>query len=65
MLTQKQLAEMLLTVNVQDVAKLAGVSEKTIYRLRHMQHSPSLSTAEKIIAAVEALRPKRRRKVGT
>ena len=62
MLNQKQLAELLLTVNVADVAKLAGVSEKTIYRLRHMQHSPSLLTAEKIVNAIDALRPKKRKK---
>ena len=58
MLTSKQLAEMLMTVNAKDVAKLADVSEKTIYRLRNCKNSPSLDTVERLVAAVNALRPK-------
>jgi DNA-binding LacI/PurR family transcriptional regulator len=58
MLTSKQLAEMLQTVNAEDVAKLADVSVKTIYRLRNMKNSPSLATAERLVAAVNALRPR-------
>ena len=58
MLTSKQLAEMLKTVNAKDAATLAGVSEKTIYRLRNCKNSPSLDTVERLVAAVNALRPK-------
>ena len=58
MLTSRQLAEILNTVNVRDVAKLADVSEKTVYRLRNMKNSPSLRTVERLVEAVNALRPK-------
>ena len=47
-----------MTVNAKDVAKLADVSEKTIYRLRNCKNSPSLDTVERLVAAVNALRPK-------
>lgn len=52
MLTREQLAELLGTVNVEDVAREAGVSTKTIYRLRHKQHAPTLDTVAAIVAAV-------------
>ena len=53
MMTRDQLADLLQTVNVKAVAREAALSTKTIYRLRHRQHSPSLDTVEKILAAVE------------
>lgn len=56
MVTRKQLADMLATVNVEEVAKAANVSTKTIYRLRHQQHSPTLGTVEKIMGAIKAVR---------
>ena len=56
MVTSKQLAELLAAVNVEDVARAANVSTKTIYRLRHQQHSPTLDTVEKILAAIEAVK---------
>lgn len=55
MVTQKQLAEMLHEVNVEDVAAEARVSVKTIYRLRHQKHSPTLATVEKLLAAIAAV----------
>jgi DNA-binding phage protein len=55
MLNRDQLAELLLTVNVEDVAREAAVASKTIYRLRHKSHSPTLDTVEKIVAAVHRL----------
>jgi DNA-binding XRE family transcriptional regulator len=58
MLTSKQLAEMLKTVDAEAVAKLADVSVKTIYRLRNQKNSPTLATAERLVAAVNALRPR-------
>jgi DNA-binding XRE family transcriptional regulator len=61
MLTRNELAALLLTVNVKDVAKLAGVSTKTVYRLRWGQHCPSMDTAQRLIDAAHALtKPARR-----
>lgn len=56
MMTRDQLAELLATVRVEDVAREAGVSTKTIYRLRHKQNAPTLDTVEVIVAAVERIR---------
>lgn len=56
MVTSEQLAEQLRTVNVEAVAKEANVSTKTIYRLRHMQHSPRLDVAERILSAIERVK---------
>lgn len=56
MVTQQQLADMLLGVNVEAVAKAANVSTKTVYRLRHQQHSPTLGTVERILRAIEAVK---------
>ena len=57
MVTSKQLADLLATVNVEEVARAANVSTKTVYRLRHQQHSPTLATVEKILAAINSVRP--------
>ena len=56
MLTREQLALLLADVRVEDVAREAGVSTKTIYRLRHQANSPSLDTAHSIVAAVKRLK---------
>ncbi len=56
MLTREQLAQLLADVRVEDVAREAGVSTKTIYRLRHKANSPSLDTAQSIVAAVKRLK---------
>lgn len=53
MLTADQLAELLSTVNVDEVAREAGVSTKTIYRLRHKANSPTLDTVAAILAAID------------
>ena len=55
MVTSDKLAELLLTVNVEDVAREADVSTKTIYRLRHKQHSPTLDTVQRILDAIDRL----------
>jgi len=55
MVTRDELAEMLLAVNVEDVAREAGVSTKTIYRLRHKANPPNFATVERILAAIERL----------
>ena len=55
MVTREQLAERLKAVNVEDVAKEAGISTKTVYRLRHMQHAPRLDIVERLLAAIEAV----------
>lgn len=56
MLTRDQLARLLADVRVEDVAREAGVSTKTIYRLRHKANSPSLDTAQSIVKAIERLK---------
>lgn len=56
MVTRDELAELLASVPVIDVAREAGVSTKTIYRLRHREHAPTLDTVERIIAAVRKVR---------
>lgn len=61
MMTRDQLAELLGTVAVEDVAREANVSTKTIYRLRHKKHSPTLDTVESILSAVKRLKSRRRK----
>jgi len=56
MVTSQQLAEMLSTVNVEDVARAANLSTKTIYRLRHQQHSPTLDTVQRILTAISEVK---------
>lgn len=56
MVTKQQLADLLRTVNVEVVAREAGVSTKTVYRLRHQKHSPSLDTAARLIDAVKRIK---------
>lgn len=58
MLNRQQLAELLQSVNVREVADLSGISEKTIYRLRHQANSPNLETIERLQAACFAWRSK-------
>ena len=62
MLTKPQLADLLRDVNVEAVAAAAGVSTKTIYRLRHQAANPSLDMVERIVRAVDLLKPKRKAK---
>jgi DNA-binding XRE family transcriptional regulator len=59
MLTRETLAEMLSGVNVEDLAKEAEVSVKTIYRLRHQKNAATLDTAEKLAAAVARLKKRK------
>lgn len=59
MITRDQLADLLGKVNVEDVAREAGVSTKTIYRLRHKRNSPTLDTVADIVAAVARLKARR------
>jgi DNA-binding phage protein len=44
-------------VNLRAVAKEAGLSEKTLYRIRDAANSPSLDTAESVVAALDKLYP--------
>jgi DNA-binding phage protein len=60
MMTRDQLAELLAGVHVADVAREANVSTKTIYRLRHKQHSPTLDTVQQIVEAVKRLKKQRK-----
>jgi len=56
MKTSDQLAELLKGVRVEDVCQLSGMSAKTIYRLRHKQHSPTLDTVEKLLKAIDKIK---------
>ena len=55
MLTKQELAARLLKVNVEEVAALADVSEKTVYRLRNMATNPTYATASRLIDACDAI----------
>jgi DNA-binding phage protein len=63
MMTTDQLAELLRTVNVSDLAAEAKVSTKTIYRLRHKLNSPTLGTVESLVAAIRRLKSRKPGKV--
>ncbi len=56
MVTRDELAAQLRTVNVEDVAREANVSIKTIYRLRNKKTSPSLDTVAALLGAISRLR---------
>jgi transcriptional regulator with XRE-family HTH domain len=55
MISSKQLSQMLGQVNVYDLSQRSGVSEKTIYRLRHEKHSPTLKTLTALLDAAKQL----------
>ena len=58
--TRDSLAELLRAVNVEDVAREAGVSTKPIYRLRHKANAPKLDTVAAIVEAVKRVKSRRR-----
>jgi transcriptional regulator with XRE-family HTH domain len=55
MITKAELAEKLKAANVEELARLSGVSIKTIYRLRHMKHAPTLDTVEALVVAMDRM----------
>ena len=55
MLTRDQLAEKLMRVNVDALAKEANVAPKTIYRLRHRKHSPTLDLVQRLLSGIKKL----------
>lgn len=56
MVTRESLAALLSSVAVEDVARESGVSTKTVYRLRHQKHAPTLETVGKLLDAVKRLK---------
>lgn len=56
--TRQQLADLLKTVDVIEVAALAGCSTKTVYRLRNLKAVPKVDMHDRLVAAVKALRSK-------
>jgi predicted transcriptional regulator len=55
MVNEYELSLLLSRVNVEDVARVSGLSTKTIYRLRHQQNSPTLATVRRILDALREL----------
>jgi DNA-binding phage protein len=64
MITRQQLSDLLSKVNVEDVAREAGVSTKTIYRLRWQKASPTLRTVESIVNALAKLKGRKASRAG-
>lgn len=54
-INQESLAALLKAANVEALSALSGVSAKTIYRLRHGEHSPNLRTVEALMRALSQL----------
>jgi len=64
MRTKQQLVDDLAGMNVQAVARESGVCAKTLYRIRtSAEYTPSMSTAEKVSAAIDRLRKRRTKAV--
>ena len=61
MVTREQLAALLQSVPVTALSEASGVSEKTIYRLRHQANAPRLDTAHALIDAIKRIKPRGRR----
>jgi predicted transcriptional regulator len=61
MVTRTELAELLKSVRVDDVVRESGVSQKTVYRLRHTKHAPTLDTVERLLGAISRIRAKAKR----
>ena len=60
-LTGRALVDALLTVNVEEVAKLAGVTTKTVYRIRSVDgYYPNTRTAEALSNALDLMRATKR-----
>lgn len=55
-MTRDQLAELLRDVNVNRLAQESGVATKTIYRLRHKDHAPTLDTVERLMTGLARIR---------
>lgn len=56
MLTRQDLADILMGVNVAELARRSGIAEKTIYRLRHKKNAPSLDTVDVLLRAVDEMK---------
>lgn len=54
--SRADLADLLRQVNVEEVAAESGLSVKTIYRLRHQMHAPSLDNVAKLVDAVARIK---------
>jgi DNA-binding phage protein len=55
---RKQLAELLKARSALKVAKLSGLSVKTVYRMRAEENSPNMDTADKLFDACKKVLPK-------
>lgn len=57
MWTQDQLAYLLSQISGPAISKAAGVSLKTVYRLRDKKNAPNLKTIERLVDAAWAIKP--------
>ncbi len=55
MITKAELAALAASVNAEALAQAAGISTKTVYRIRLQQANPSLETVAAIESAVAKL----------
>ena len=55
MKTRDELATWLASMNVEALARESGISAKTIYRLRHKKHAPTLDTVQALQEAAMRL----------
>lgn len=56
MTTKADLAALASSVNAEALSRAAGISTKTVYRIRQQKANPSLQTVENVQRAVAAIR---------
>ena len=56
MTTKAELAALAASVNAEALAEAAGISTKTVYRIRQLKANPSLQTVEDVQRAVKAIK---------
>lgn len=62
MITRDQLADLLMAISVEELARESGVATKTIYRLRHKANAPTLDTVQKLMDGISRMNKSRGRK---
>jgi DNA-binding phage protein len=60
-ITRKALSEMLAGLNVEDVAREADISPKTVYRYRWQKSAPTLDNLGRVLDAIAAVRKRKQK----